>query len=142
MLRDKWLMRTSTSIFALRTTQRMAPDLLKAHAACITKITSMYQTQQNATSCHCEMEINPVCVRDGPYQYTYSSMCVFQCAQETRKDLALLYEGSCCSARYCNMFEQPVCADGQVLDHANQRIHFSALSIILSIVFPLFTRHE
>ncbi|CAB3399369.1 unnamed protein product [Caenorhabditis bovis] len=66
-------------------------------------------------SCNCPPEIDPVCVREGPHQYSYASKCIFKCAQEKNKELAMLYEGSCCTARYCNMFEPPVCAeDGQM----------------------------
>ncbi|CCD63039.1 Kazal-like domain-containing protein [Caenorhabditis elegans] len=78
-----------------------------------TRLAFPYRREPNST-CSCKPEIDPVCVREGPYQYTYSNKCVFQCAQENKKDLVLLYEGSCCSARYCNMFEQPVCSEGQM----------------------------
>ncbi|CAI5454593.1 unnamed protein product [Caenorhabditis angaria] len=82
--------------------------------AVLAHLTSRRSTNNNS-SCTCAPEIDPVCVREGPYQYSYSSKCVFQCAQEKNKEIVLLYEGSCCSARYCNMFEPPVCSeDGQM----------------------------
>ncbi|CAD6190533.1 unnamed protein product [Caenorhabditis auriculariae] len=72
--------------------------------------TSALNLTQLTGGCKCKPKLEPVCVREGLYQYTYSNKCVYKCVQ-SRKDVALLYEGACCAAKHCGMFESPVCSE-------------------------------